>query len=251
MAVATAATAAATSDGGTRLVTMLPELPAPLPRVVAAPMAGGPSTPELVNAVGFGFLAWGTCSLDQAAEELERVEEPFGINLFHAQRENRDERENEFGFEEKLALAIRDRRASIASCTYGCFSRNEIRRLHDAGIQAWVTVTNEMDALKAVEAGADGLIIQGSEDQPVEAILTNLFARVNLPMMAAGDARSPEDVNRLLGFGASSVACGSAFLLADEAGRSDVNRLGENPEALRTGPAADIEAYLLGESPEG
>lgn len=226
---------------------MLPELPAPLPRVVAAPMAGGSTTPELVNAVGFGFLAWGTCSLDQAAEELERVEEPFGINLFYPQRENPDEHD----FEDKLALAISDRRASIVSCSFGCFTRDEIRRLHDAGIQAWVTVTNEIDALKAVEAGADGLIIQGSEDQPVEAILTNLFARVNLPMMAAGDPRSPEEVNRLLGFGASSVACGSAFLLADEAGPSDPNRLGEDSGALKQGSAADIEAYLLGESPEG
>ena len=33
-----------------------------LPRVLAAPMAGGPTTPALVNAVSFGFLALGTCT---------------------------------------------------------------------------------------------------------------------------------------------------------------------------------------------
>lgn len=234
---------------------MPPELPARLPRVIVAPMAGGPSTPELVNAVGFGFLAWGTCSLDQARDELARVDEPFGINLFYPQREAPRREDLEaiaaelgaeipepdytFGFQDKLDLALADGRASIISCTFGCFTVEEFKRIHDAGIQAWVTVTNELDAIKAAELGADGLIVQGPkagghrstwsiteepDTQPLEKLLAGVFRHVNIPMIAAGGARTSEDVERLIEWGSTSVACGSAFLLAREAGTSDTNR---------------------------
>lgn len=298
-------------------------------------MAGGPSTPELVNAVGFGFLAWGTCSLDQARGELARVEEPFGINLFYPQREQPDplalqaistelgqpvpDPDLSFGYGDKLALALDHARAAIISCTFGCFTEEEFRRIHDAGIQAWVTVTNEVDALKAVERGADGLIVQGPEagghrstwtideepeTKPVEKILEGLFRFVNVQIMAAGGVRTAADVERLIEWGASTVACGSAFLLSDEAGTSETNRallraggksvstrafsgryargleteftrthpelpplyphlnamqkplrkdpnhayclVGERPDLLRSGPAAEIEAFLTG-----
>lgn len=234
---------------------MPPELPARLPRVIAAPMAGGPSTPELVNAVGFGFLAWGTCTLDHARGELERVEEPFGINLFYPQRHEPRREDLEaiaaelgadipdpdytFGFHEKLDLALADGRATIISCTFGCFTAEEFRRIHDTVIQAWMTVTNEVDALKAAELGADGLIVQGPEagghrstwttteepdTRPLERLLDGIFRHVNLPLIAAGGARTAEDVERLIEWGATSVACGSAFLLAREAGTSEANR---------------------------
>ncbi|SEW43915.1 nitroalkane oxidase [Austwickia chelonae] len=65
----------------------LSQLAAP---VIAAPMAGGPSTPELVAAVcgagGLGFLAGGdTSAVDLAAQITlvrELTERPFGVNLF-------------------------------------------------------------------------------------------------------------------------------------------------------------------------
>jgi nitronate monooxygenase len=69
------------------------ELDAP---VVGAPMAGGPSTPELVSAVceagGLGFLAAGYLSAadvaGQIADVWSRTERPFGINLFVPQSAN-------------------------------------------------------------------------------------------------------------------------------------------------------------------
>ena len=240
---------------------MPPELPARLPRVIAAPMAGGPSTPELVNSVSFGFLAWGTCSIDRAREELSLIDDPFGINLFYPQRDEPRTEDLEaiaselgteipepdytFGFQEKLDLAIADGRAAIISCTFGCFTEAEFKRIHDAGIQAWVTVTNEVDALNAAELGADGVIVQGPKagghrstwtitDEPdgrdIEQLLSGIFRHVNIPIIAAGGARTAEDVEHLIEWGANSVACGSAFLLADEAGTSATNR-----DVLRAG----------------
>ena len=58
--------------------------------VVGAPMAGGPTTPELVAAVGdaggLGFLAGGYLSAEQLASRIADVwdatSRPFGVNLF-------------------------------------------------------------------------------------------------------------------------------------------------------------------------
>lgn len=68
---------------------MRAEGPGALP-VVAAPMAGGPSTPELVAAVteagGYGYLAGGYLTAERLAAQLaelrERTTGRFGVNLF-------------------------------------------------------------------------------------------------------------------------------------------------------------------------
>ncbi|EEI17655.1 nitronate monooxygenase [Corynebacterium lipophiloflavum] len=53
---------------------------------------------------------------------------------------------------------------------------------------------------------------------------------VDLPVIAAGGVLGRRDVVKLIDAGAASVACGSAFLLAEEAGTSRANR-----EAMRGG----------------
>ena len=54
--------------------------------VIAAPMAGGPSTPELVAAVaaagGFGFLAAGYLSSTQLETKMRAIRRWYGVNLF-------------------------------------------------------------------------------------------------------------------------------------------------------------------------
>ena len=60
------------------------------PPIVLAPLAGGPSTPELAaavsNAGGLGFLASGYLSAAELAARRRRTDEltgrPFGVNLF-------------------------------------------------------------------------------------------------------------------------------------------------------------------------
>ena len=57
--------------------------------VIVAPMAGGPSTPALVNAAAeagsLGFLAGGVMPLEQLKQELSEVKGVFGVNLFRPQ----------------------------------------------------------------------------------------------------------------------------------------------------------------------
>ena len=79
---------------------MRAEGPGALP-VVAAPMAGGPSTPELVAAVaevgGYGYLAAGYLTAEKLAAQLaelrERSARPFGVNLFLPPTASRSDRE--------------------------------------------------------------------------------------------------------------------------------------------------------------
>jgi nitronate monooxygenase len=172
-----------------RLASVLPTLAVP---VVAAPMAGGPSTPALVAAVeaagGLGFLAAGYTSVDAVAREIDDVrrqtDRPFGVNVFLAGAATRDR---------AALLAYRDRLRPLAtqlgvelgeprwddddveakldavagvplvSLTFGCPSADMVRRLQAAGSMVLVTVTSLSEARLAAAAGVDGLWVQGAE----------------------------------------------------------------------------------------
>src|ERR1700686_5843994 len=66
--------------------------------IIAAPMAGGPSTPDLAaaatNAGGLGFVASGYVSADVFAERLASAQElasgPIGANFFVPQASGAD-----------------------------------------------------------------------------------------------------------------------------------------------------------------
>lgn len=228
-------------------------------------MAGGPTTPQLVNAVSFGFLALGTCSAAQAREWLAACEPPFGVNLFMPQPEPLlhdvqstaallnsavPDADVTSGFAEKFALVL-EAAPAVVSSTFGAFSREQVAQLHAVGSEAWVTVTSVAEAKAALHA--DGLIVQGPlagghratwdqrEEPGTESLETLVEAIVSLglPVIAAGGVRGPGDVEKLHALGAASVACGTAFLLADEAGTSARNR-----ELLRSGaPSVSTRAF--------
>jgi nitronate monooxygenase len=165
----------------------------PLP-IVQAPMAGGPSTPELAIAVceagGLGFVAAGYKRAEAVREEIRAVREaaaaPFGVNLFvptpePADRESLTDYVRELApeaarqgaelgeprFEDddwpaKLELMC-DERPAVVSFTFGCPAREVFDRLRAAGIATWVTITNLDEARAAQATGADGLVVQGTE----------------------------------------------------------------------------------------
>ncbi|KAF0848147.1 nitronate monooxygenase [Nocardia caishijiensis] len=156
--------------------------------VVAAPMAGGPSTPELVAAVsavgGFAQLAAGYLSTEAVAAQIAATRSltsrPFGVNLFApgpvtepaAYAEYLAELGAEFplgtpahdtdGWADKIDLLVADP-VAVVSTTFGCPTAVEIDRLHAVGTEVWVTVTAPDEARIAIDAGADALIAQGAE----------------------------------------------------------------------------------------
>lgn len=163
--------------------------------VVLAPMAGGPSTPELALAVdragGLGFLAGAYLTPAALREAIARVRAggigPFGVNLFvpgprtvpraelgaYAAR-LRPEAErygtelgpprdhDDDGWDAKLDLLVAER-VPVASFTFGCPPPPVIRRLHAAGSEVWVTVNRTDEAEAAAAAGADVVVAQGIE----------------------------------------------------------------------------------------
>lgn len=168
---------------------MLPTLAVP---VVAAPMAGGPSTPELVVAVsdagGLGFLGAGYKTVEavqaEIAEVRRRTDRPFGMNIFlpgepaadlaavKAYRdrlapvaarlgvERGEPRWEDDEADAKLAAAAG---VPVVSLTFGCPSADQISALQAAGSAVLVTVTTVAEALQALTVGVDGLWVQGAE----------------------------------------------------------------------------------------
>lgn len=156
--------------------------------IVLAPMAGGPSTPELTAAVsaagGLGLLATGYLTATDTAARLAATRElttaPFGVNLFTPGPAAAPEafahylaelgRTHEVGtpkydtdeWDAKLDLLV-DAPVTVVTFTFGCPSAAEVARLHAVGSEVWVTVTSAAEARIAIEAGADVLIAQGAE----------------------------------------------------------------------------------------
>lgn len=233
------------------------------PTIIAAPMAGGPSTPALVRAVaragGLGFLPSGNISADQLARDMADVGDvEYGVNFFFPQPfhpavedveavrgrlelfldEVPEAVTPDFSnqFEEKWEVVLANP-PKVVSTSFGCFTPAQIDEAHAAGIEAWVSVTSVEEAEAA--RGADALIVQGYEAgghrltwdaaaEPnhlsVEELLPLVAERVSVPLIAAGGVRTAEDVRRLVAAGAAAVSCGSVFLLSDEAGTSEFNR---------------------------
>ena len=169
---------------------LLDQCPAP---VVLAPLAGGPSTPELCAAVseagGLGFLAAGYLPAPEVAARISRTREltskPFGVNVFvpgppgdtaavpaYATRLEEeaadagvslgDPRVDDDDWSAKLDLLTASP-VPLVSFTFGCPSPEVIAGLQHVGTEVWVTVTNIAEAELAQTSGADGLVVQGAE----------------------------------------------------------------------------------------
>jgi nitronate monooxygenase len=160
--------------------------------VIVAPMAGGPSTPELAaagtNAGGLGFLAAGYLSADALAERITAARGlttgPLGVNLFvpqpsaalpqaihrYAQRlEGESKRyavhlgEPRFDDDHWAAKleVVMDLKPEVVSFTFGLPSGDECGRMRDAGITTVSTVTTLAEAQMAVAVGVDAVAVQG------------------------------------------------------------------------------------------
>jgi nitronate monooxygenase len=160
--------------------------------ILVAPMAGGPSTPELAaagtNAGGLGFVAAGYLTAEVFAERLTAARGltsgPIGANLFapqpsagtaadieryavalapEAERYGAQlgaPRWDDDHWAAKLEVLL-DVRPDVASFTFGAPSDKECRRLREAGITVVGSVTTLSEARTAVASGVDAVAVQG------------------------------------------------------------------------------------------
>lgn len=240
--------------------------------IVLAPLAGGPSTARLAaavsNAGGLGFLAAGYLSADALREQIANARgmtsAALGVNVFvpgipaapgsvddYASRlttaasqagvELGRARFDDDAWDAKLALLIADP-LPVISFTFGCPDPSVITAVQGAGSEAWVTVTTPAEARQAAAAGADALVVQGSEagghrasfiDDPAADVsggfgllpLLQLVSReTRLPMVGAGGIGTGAGVAAVLAAGASAAQLGTAFLRSPEAGTARAHR---------------------------
>lgn len=243
------------------------ELPNDVP-IFQAPMAGGPSTPELTAAVasagGFGFLAAGYLSPAQLREQISALRElsgaPFGINVFcpsapadqgtvaRFARLIQPESDrlgvalgeplwDDDAFNDKLEIATSEH-VNLVSFTFGCPGSEIVDDLHSAACRIAVTVTSHHEALLAQAAGADLLLVQGTEAgghqgsffdlspnvSPLLQLLEEIRETVHLPMVGSGGIMTGAEGTDVLQKGAFGIQLGTAFLCCPEAGTSATYR---------------------------
>ena len=183
--------------------------------IVQAPMAGGPSTPELAatvaNAGGLGFVAAGYRTAGQLRADIEavraRTDGLIGVNLFLVSEADVDDaaleayareleqlaarygpelgtpRFDDDGLEEKLEV-VRELRVPIISFTFGCPTPELVRTLQQSGAAVWVTVTEPDEAAAAALAGADALVCQGVEAGGHRGTFADVDGRGELGLLA-------------------------------------------------------------------
>jgi nitronate monooxygenase len=244
-----------------------PELRHP---IVQAPLAGGPSTPALAAAVseagGLGFLAAGYLAPEMLRENVAQVRglssAPFGVNLFYLTETPVDQdslaayarelepearrhgvtlgtpRFEDDAFAAKLELVLAEG-VEIVSFTFGCPPQEVVRRLHEAQIAVWVTVTDVEEAATATRAGADALIVQGVEagghrgsfldadgagELGLLALIRLVARESKLPLVATGGIADGAGVAAVLAAGAAAAQIGTGFMRCPEAATSQPHR---------------------------
>jgi NAD(P)H-dependent flavin oxidoreductase YrpB (nitropropane dioxygenase family) len=169
-------------------VALLDALGVKLP-VLAAPMAGGPGTPALVDAAGqagsLGFIAGGYKTPSALVDELDAVAGPCAVNLFApyplpvdpiAFRRFADLIAREaarFGLSLDAAAPVEDddswvekvevlraRPVPLISFTFGIPPAADLAALRATGARLAQTVTTVDEARAAADAGLDCLVVQ-------------------------------------------------------------------------------------------
>jgi NAD(P)H-dependent flavin oxidoreductase YrpB (nitropropane dioxygenase family) len=180
---------------------------------------GPATTTALVTAVsstgGLGTLAASWTEPEKLREQLQRVrsqleERPFCVNLILA-----------FDQRERLTIALAEGSPAI-SFSWGV-DHDLFAQARDAGAIVLVQVADLAAAREALEAGADILIAQGVEAgghvqsvTPLAELVRDLQP-LDVPIVAAGGIGDAGAARRAIDNGADAVACGTAYLAADEA----------------------------------
>jgi enoyl-[acyl-carrier protein] reductase II len=193
-----------------------PILQAPMSWIARAQLVAAVS-----QAGAMGLLETSSRDLSASMAEAElaraRTARPFGVNLAVRYLSGDAEREAA-----TLAWAL-DGRFAFATTSAGD-PRRYARRIKDAGLTVYHAVGGLEGALKAEDAGVDGLIVEGGESagirapQPVHtfALLQAVRARVDLPLVAAGGVAGGRGMAGAFALGAEGVAMGTRFVASRE-----------------------------------
>jgi len=188
-----------------------PIVQAPMGWIARAQLASAVS-----NAGGLGIIETSSGELDVVREEIRKMrdltDQPFGVNI--AQLFVRDPSIVEF----VVAQGVRFVTTSAGD------PRQYTAQLKAAGLTVFHVVPSLSAALKAVDAGVDGLVVEGGEgggfknprDVATMVLLPLVCSKVTVPVIAAGGVCDGPSMAAAFALGAEGVQMGTRMVSAAE-----------------------------------
>ena len=188
-----------------------PIVQAPMGWIARAQLASAVS-----NAGGMGIIETSSGALDEIKAEIAKMREltdkPFGVNI--AQAFVRDPGIVKFVIDHKVKFVTTSAGDPGKYCA-------ELKR---AGLTVFHVIPTLKGALKAVEAGVDGLIVEGGEGggfknpQPVSSmvLLPLVREKVKVPIIAAGGIVDGRTMAAAFALGAEGVQMGTRMVSSAE-----------------------------------
>ena len=242
----------------------IPIIQAPMGWIARAPLASAVS-----NAGGMGIIETSSGRLDEIRDEIRAMrgltDRPFGVNIAQA-----------FVRDPDIVGFVVDQGVKFVTTSAGDPNKY-CGQLKQAGLTVFHVVPSLHAALRAVEAGVDGLVVEGGEGggfkNPREVatmvLLPLVCSKVGVPVVAAGGMVDGRTMAAAFALGAEGVQMGTrmvsaqespvhanwkaAILAAKETDTVFLNRFGPGPalRALRTDKTSSYEkeppANIMGE----
>ena len=189
----------------------IPIVQAPMGWIARAQLASAVS-----NAGAMGIIETSSGELDVIRDEIRKIrdltDKPFGVNI--AQAFVRDASIVEFVAEQGVKFVTTSAGSPMRYTT----------PLKAAGLTVFHVVPNLAGALKAVDAGVDGLIVEGGEGggfkspRPVATmvLLPLVVSKVDVPVIAAGGFVDGATMAAALALGAEGVQLGTRMVSSAE-----------------------------------
>jgi enoyl-[acyl-carrier protein] reductase II len=233
-----------------------PIVQAPMGWIARAQLASAVS-----NAGGMGIIETSSGALDEVREEIIKMRQlttkPFGVNIAQA-----------FVRDPDIVKFVVDQGIKFVTTSAGDPTRY-CEALKSAGLTVFHVVPTLKAALKAVEAGVDGLVVEGAEgggfknpkDVSTMVLLPLVREKTNVPLIAAGGITDGRTMAAAFALGAEGVQMGTrmvsaaespvhqnwkdAIIAAEETGTVFLNRFGSPAlRALRTAKTTRLEREL-------
>lgn len=187
--------------------------------IVQAPMgwiARSPLASAVSNAGGMGIIETSSGELDAIRLEIKKMREltdkPFGVNIAQA-----------FVRDPDIVQFVVDQGVKFVTTSAGSPTKHtaEIKK---AGLTVFHVVPTLAGAIKAVDAGVDGLIVEGGEgggfknprDVASMVLLPLVASKVKVPIIAAGGMLDGATMAAAFALGAEGVQLGTRMVSSAE-----------------------------------
>ena len=189
----------------------LPIVQAPMGWIARSQLASAVS-----NAGGMGIIETSSGELDKVKEEIRKMrdltDKPFGVNIAQA-----------FVRDPNIVQFVVDQGIKFVTTSAGSPTRYT-DALKAAGLTVFHVIPTLKGAIKAVEAGVDGLIVEGGEGggfknpNPVASmvLLPLVRSKVGVPIIAAGGMIDGTTMAAAFALGAEGVQMGTRMVSALE-----------------------------------